>query len=130
MNAKKIAFFKKLLQEQRSILILEAQRTVSGMTDSKENFPDPTDRATLESDRNFLLRIRGRERKLILKIEEALERIEDGSFGICEKCGEDISEQRLKARPVTTHCIDCKKREEKPWKRPVGSNKPLFFSPT
>jgi len=112
MNAKKIAFFKKLLQEQRSVLIHEAQRTVSGMTDSKENFPDPTDRATLESDRNFLLRIRGRERKLILKIEEALERIEDGSFGICEKCGEDISEQRLKARPVTTHCIDCKKKEE------------------
>ena len=112
MNAKKIALFKKLLQEQRSVLIHEAQRTVSGMTDSKENFPDPTDRATLESDRNFLLKIRGRERKLILKIEEALERIEDGSFGICEKCGEDISEQRLKARPVTTHCIDCKKKEE------------------
>ncbi|MGA3083280.1 MAG: RNA polymerase-binding protein DksA [Thermodesulfobacteriota bacterium] len=112
MNAKKTAFFKKLLQEQRKVLIQEAQKTVSGMTDTKENFPDPTDRATLESDRNFLLRIRGRERKLILKIEEALERIEDGSFGICEKCGEDISEQRLKARPVTTQCIDCKKREE------------------
>ena len=130
MNAKKIAFFKKLLQEQRSVLILEAQRTVSGMTDSKENFPDPTDRATLESDRNFLLRIRGRERKLILKIEEALERIEDGSFGICEKCGEDISEQRLKARPVTTHCIDCKKREEAMEK--AGGTKPptvIFILP-
>lgn len=112
MNVKKLSFFKKLLHEQRNALILEAQKTVSGMTDGKENFPDPTDRATLESDRNFMLRIRGRERKLILKIEEALERIEDGSFGICEKCGEDISEQRLKARPVTTLCIDCKKREE------------------
>jgi DnaK suppressor protein len=112
MNAKKLASFKKLLQEQRNTLIMEAQKTVTGMTDSKENFPDPTDRATLESDRNFMLRIRGRERKLILKIEEALERIEDGSFGICEKCGEDISEQRLRARPVTTHCIECKKKEE------------------
>lgn len=112
MNAKKIAYFKKLLQEQKNILIMEAQRTVSGMTDIKENFPDPTDRATLESDRNFLLRIRGRERKLLLKIEEALERIEDGTFGICEKCGEEISEQRLKARPVTTLCIECKKKEE------------------
>jgi DnaK suppressor protein len=112
MNAKKLASFKKLLQEQRNTLITEAQKTVTGMTDSKENFPDPTDRATLESDRNFMLRIRGRERKLILKIEEALERIEDGSFGICEKCGEDISEQRLRARPVTTHCIECKKKEE------------------
>jgi DnaK suppressor protein len=112
MNAKKQKSFKKLLNEQRRTLIQEAQKTVSGMTDAKENFPDPTDRATLESDRNFMLRIRGRERKLILKIEEALERIEDGSFGICEKCGEDISEERLKARPVTTHCIDCKKKEE------------------
>jgi DnaK suppressor protein len=112
MNAKKLAAFKKLLNEQRNTLIMEAQKTVSGMTDTKENFPDPTDRATLESDRNFMLRIRGRERKLILKIEEALERIEDGSFGICEKCGEDISEQRLKARPVTIHCIECKKKEE------------------
>jgi DnaK suppressor protein len=112
MNAKKIAYFKKLLNEQRRALILEAQKTVSGMTDFKETFPDPTDRATLESDRNFMLRIRGRERRLLLKIEEALERIEDGSFGSCEKCGEDISEERLKARPVTTHCIECKKKEE------------------
>ena len=113
MNAKKIAFFKKLLQEQRSVLIHEAQRTVSGMTDSKENFPDPTDRANLETDRNFELRIRDRERKLILKIKEALSRIEDGTFGICEECGEDISEERLKARPVTTLCIDCKIEQEK-----------------
>jgi DnaK suppressor protein len=82
------------------------------MTDFKETFPDPTDRASLESDRNFMLRIRGRERRLLLKIEEALERIEDGSFGSCERCGEDISEERLKARPVTTHCIECKKKEE------------------
>jgi DnaK suppressor protein len=82
------------------------------MTDSKENFPDPTDRAAMESDRNFLLRIRDRERKLISKIREALERIDEGTYGICESCGEDISEQRLKARPVTTLCIDCKKRQE------------------
>jgi DnaK suppressor protein len=112
MNAKKTAYFKKLLNEQRRSLILEAQKTVSGMTDFKETFPDPTDRASLESDRNFMLRIRGRERRLLLKIEEALERIEDGSFGSCERCGEDISEERLKARPVTTHCIECKKKEE------------------
>ena len=112
MNARKITSFKKLLNEQLKTLIQEAQKTVSGMTDSKENFPDPTDRATLESDRNFMLRIRGRERKLILKIEEALERIENGTFGICDSCGEEIGEERLKARPVTTHCIDFKKKEE------------------
>ncbi|MCU0579806.1 MAG: RNA polymerase-binding protein DksA [Desulfobacterota bacterium] len=112
MNAKKMNQFKKLLNEQMKTLIQEAQKTVTGMTDGKENFPDPTDRATLECDRNFMLRIRGRERKLILKIEEALERIENGSFGICESCGDEIGEERLKARPVTTLCIECKKKEE------------------
>jgi len=97
----------------RKDLLSDANRTVSGMTDPAENFPDPTDRATMESDRNFELRIRDRERKLIGKIKEAIERIEDGTFGICEECGEDISEERLKARPVTTLCIDCKKKQEK-----------------
>ena len=82
------------------------------MTDSKESFPDPADRATLESDRNFMLRIRDRERKLINKIREALQRIEDGSFGICDSCGDDIDIDRLKARPVTTLCIECKRKEE------------------
>ena len=82
------------------------------MTDQRENFPDPTDRATMESDRNFTLRIRDRERKLIAKIRDALDRIEEGTFGICEECGEDISSERLEARPVTTLCIECKKKQE------------------
>ncbi len=82
------------------------------MSDLKENMPDPADRATLESDRNFTLRIRDRERRLIGKIKEALERIENGTYGICESCEEDISEKRLKARPVTTLCIDCKTKQE------------------
>ena len=67
----------------------------------------------MESDRNFELRIRDRERKLIGKIKDALERLENGTFGICDECGEDISEERLTARPVTTLCIDCKKKQEK-----------------
>jgi DnaK suppressor protein len=83
---------------------------MSGSKD--ENFPDPTDRASHETDRNFLLRVKDRERKLISKIKEALQRIEDGSYGTCEICGEAISEKRLEARPVTTCCIDCKKEEE------------------
>jgi DnaK suppressor protein len=82
------------------------------MTAHKENLPDPSDRASLESDRNFTLRIRDRERKLIVKIREALDRIEDGTYGICEECEEEISAERLKARPVTTLCIECKKRQE------------------
>ena len=112
MNQKKLESFRRLLDEKLEELLKEAERTVAGMTDSKENFPDPTDRAAMESDRNFLLRIRDRERKLISKIREALERIDDGTYGICESCGEDISEKRLRARPVTTLCIDCKKRQE------------------
>jgi len=112
MNKKKQDYFKKILSERLDELLQEANKTVSGMTDLREHFPDPTDRASMESDRNFTLRIRDRERKLIGKIREALERLENGTFGICEECGEEISEKRLKARPVTTLCIDCKKKQE------------------
>ncbi|MDD5205651.1 MAG: RNA polymerase-binding protein DksA [Deltaproteobacteria bacterium HGW-Deltaproteobacteria-21] len=112
MNDAKIQYFRGLLHEKLDELLHEANKTVSGMTSREENMPDPSDRATLESDRNFTLRIRDRERKLIGKIKEALERIETGTYGICEVCGEEISEARLIARPVTTFCIDCKKRQE------------------
>jgi len=112
MNKKDVKFFDELLQDRLQELLSHAGDTVSGMTEQKENFPDPTDRAALESDRNFMLRIRDREHKLIKKVKKALDRIESGTFGICEKCGEDISVKRLKARPVTTQCIDCKTKEE------------------
>ena len=112
MTKKKLEAFRKLLNERLDELLSEANRTVSGMTSQNDNLPDPADRATLESDRNFTLRIRDRERKLIGKIKEALERIDTKTYGLCEECGEDISEARLKARPVTTLCIDCKKRQE------------------
>ncbi|MBW2603222.1 MAG: RNA polymerase-binding protein DksA [Deltaproteobacteria bacterium] len=112
MKKKDIEYFKELLSSRLEELIGQADDTVSGMTAPKENFPDPTDRASLEADRNFMLRIRDRENKLIKKIKKGLDRIENGTFGICEKCGEDISVKRLKARPVTTHCIDCKTKEE------------------
>jgi DnaK suppressor protein len=112
MNKKELEFFKELLQKRLEELLSHADDTVSGMTEQKENFPDPTDRATLESDRNFMLRIRDREHKLIKKVKKALDRIENGTFGICEKCGDDISIERLKARPVTTQCIECKTKEE------------------
>lgn len=109
----KLEYFKALLTKRKQDLIEGTTETVVEMTDEDETFPDPNDRATLEADRNFLLRIRERERKLKTKIEKALERIEDGTFGICEECGEDISEGRLKARPVTTLCIKCKEEQEK-----------------
>ena len=112
MDEEKQAIFRDLLLKRLDELYVEAERTVAGMTDTEETFPDPTDRATLESDRNFMLRIRDRERKLILKIREALQRIDDGNFGVCELCGDDIGMDRLKARPVTTLCIECKRRQE------------------
>jgi DnaK suppressor protein len=112
MNKKDTEYFKDLLTNRLEELLSQADHTVSGMTTPKENFPDPTDRASLESDRNFMLRIRDRESKLIKKIKKALARIENGTFGICEKCGEDITKKRLIARPVTTQCIECKTKEE------------------
>ena len=112
LSKKKQTYFKTLLTGRLDALLDEANKTVSGMTDHGETFPDPTDRATLESERNFTLRIRDRERKLISKIKEALERLDQGTFGICEECGGDISDERLKARPVTTLCINCKKKQE------------------
>ncbi|MBT0664785.1 RNA polymerase-binding protein DksA [Geobacter pelophilus] len=118
MDVGKIEFFRSLLQEEMRVLLEDAGKTVSEMTAETTNFPDPNDRATQESDRSFELRIRDRERKLINKIKEALERIEEGTFGICEMCEEEIGEARLKARPVTTLCIDCKMEQERKEKLP------------
>ena len=112
MKKKDKEFFKNYLTERLEELLSQAGNTVTGMTETKENFPDPTDRAALEADRNFMLRIRDREAKLIKKIKAALDRIGNDTYGVCESCGEDITLKRLKARPVTTQCIDCKSKEE------------------
>ena len=112
LNEKDIEYFRELLAKSLEELLDHANDTVSGMSAPKENFADPTDRASFESGRDFILLIRDRESKLIKKIKNALERIENNTFGVCEKCDEDISVARLKARPVTTQCIDCKTKEE------------------
>jgi DnaK suppressor protein len=109
----KMKAYKLMLTQKINELLSEAGKTVNEMTNGKENYPDPNDRASLESDRNFELRIRDRERKLIMKMQEAIKRIDDGVFGICEVCGGPISEKRLIARPVTTLCIECKTKQEK-----------------
>lgn len=111
MNSKDTEYFRNLLNQRIAELRLEAGKTVENM-DEDENFPDPTDRASMESNRNSILRIRDRERKLIFKIQEALQRLNDGEYGICEQCGEEIGIERLKARPVTTLCIGCKSSQE------------------
>jgi len=112
LTKKKKEYFKKHLTQWLNELLTEANKTVTGMTDMRQNFPDPTDRASLESDRNFELRIRDRERRLIGKIRDAMDRLENETYGVCDACGEEISEKRLKARPVTTLCINCKKKQE------------------
>jgi DnaK suppressor protein len=112
MEPDRIEFFRQLLQERLADLLGEADRTRTDMTGAASPFPDPTDRASLETDRNFTLRIRDRERRLITKIREAMERLETGTYGYCEICGGEISEKRLIARPVTTMCIACKSRQE------------------
>ena len=114
LSKENLEYFRGILQRQLDELVKGAERTVDEMTgaEGKASFPDPADRASMESDRNFELRIRDRERKLISKIRGALEKIDDGTFGICEVCGEPIDFKRLEARPVTNHCIDCKTDEE------------------
>lgn len=113
MDKKTLNEFKELLNRQLEELLQDAGKTVLEMNEENVNFADPTDRASLESDRNFELRIRDRERKLISKIRQALQRIEDGTYGHCESCDAFISTQRLRARPVTTLCIDCKTEQER-----------------
>jgi len=112
MDKKTLQYFRGKLERMGEELLSEADKTLSEMTDHNDNYPDPTDRASAESDRNFELRIRDRERKLLTKIKEAIERIDNETYGICDDCGEDISVPRLEARPVTTLCIDCKTKQE------------------
>ena len=97
MKQRDLNSFKKLLDERRQELMSEAVGTMHGMglvEEGRETFPDPTDRASLEGNRNLTLRIRDRERKLISKIDEALGRIEDGTYGVCEECGGLIGVER------------------------------------
>jgi len=113
MKKEDLDYFKKLLSDQLMALLNDGVYTIHGMMNAIDNMPDPMDRASFDSDRNILLRIRDRESLLIRKIKKALEGLEIGTFGICELCGNEISIERLKARPVTTHCITCKTKMEK-----------------
>ncbi len=112
INRATLGRIRKKLNGMLADLEAEVASTVGGMRGGTGALPDPTDRASLESDRNLTLRIRDRERMLKKKIEDAIARIEDGTFGLCEVCGEQIGSERLEARPVTTLCIDCKESQE------------------
>lgn len=111
LRVKKIQEIKKKLISQKEALLAEAGEALNELP-GQTAFPDLGDQATAEIDRNFMLKLRGRERKLLKKIEDAIERIDKGVFGICDRCGEEINIKRLEARPVTSMCIDCKTQEE------------------
>ena len=114
----KISLREKKIQEIRKNLLMQRKELLVGAMEALNElpgqtvFPDLGDQATAEIDRNFMLRLKGREQKLLKKIEEALDRIDHGVFGICDKCGQEINVRRLEARPVTTMCIECKTLQE------------------
>ncbi|MEE9214050.1 MAG: RNA polymerase-binding protein DksA [Thermodesulfobacteriota bacterium] len=112
MNNEQLYFFKEILIRNMAQLLGVAEETLLNMSKGDGTFPDPLDRAMSESIRNLELRKRDRERKLLLKIQKAIRKTEDGSYGVCELCGEEISEDRLKVRPVTTLCFECKEEQE------------------
>ena len=110
MSAKKRKeYFKILLSQRLDELLTEAQKTAGGITDFRDESPNFTDEASIESDRNLVFRIRERESKLMRKIEHALKKLEDGTFGICEECGEEISGRRLEARPTAPCALNARK---------------------
>lgn len=107
LSKKKLENFEKTLRDRLNELLNEAEQVAKSFNDTRERFADPTDQAVVELDRSRMLRFKDRERKLIRKIEQALERIKSGTYGECESCGAQIEEARLEARPMTELCIDC-----------------------
>lgn len=111
LREEKIQEIKKKLIRQKDTLLSEAGIALNALPD-ETLFPEMGDQASAEIDRNFMLRLKGRERQLLKKIDESIEKIDSGTYGICEICGEEINIKRLEARPVTTMCIECKTEQE------------------
>ena len=120
MKEKDLIFFKNLLTNWLRELLGHSENTIVSLRDHTEHLSDPLDQATFDSDRNFRLRIRDRESGLIKKIRQSLEDIENKEYGICVVCGEEISIERLKARPVAKYCIKCKTKMEM-FERAIGA---------
>ena len=111
LREKKLREIRKKLNRQREELLSDAGIALTALPD-ETTFPELGDQASAEIDRNFMLKLKGRERKLLKKIDDAIEKIDNGTYGICESCGEEINIRRLEARPVTTMCIECKTEQE------------------
>ena len=112
MSPLQLEHFDAILSSWKGELMKEVDRTVHHMQDEASNFPDPNDRATQESEFGLELRTRDRERKLLRKINSALVRIDEGSYGYCDETGEEIGLKRLEARPVATMCVEAQERRE------------------
>lgn len=114
MNKKDLKKFKELLDERRQEILEQAESTKEkGMNFDPDDLPDEVDLASSEADQSMNLRLRDRERVLLKKVDKALKKIDDGEYGICESCGEEIGVKRLLARPVTDLCIKCKEEQER-----------------
>jgi DnaK suppressor protein len=113
MNERQLEYFKQKLMNWKDEILRESRETVTHLQKETENHPDLADRATSETDRALELRTRDRQRKLISKIDEALRRIEDQSYGYCEETGEPIGLARLEARPVATMSVEAQERHER-----------------
>ena len=113
MNDRQREYFRQKLLAWREDILREARETLQHLQDENQNHPDFADRASSETDRAIELRARDRQRKLIAKIDEALSRIEDGTYGYCEETGEPISIKRLEARPIATLSIEAQERHER-----------------
>ncbi len=129
MSPEQRAFFYRLLMDWRQQLMEDADKTLAAMTEEKAIFADPTDRAALETDRNFELRTRDRERKLISKIDRTISVLEANEYGFCEECGVEIGLKRLEARPVTDLCIGCKTRAERREKINLSEEEEILEEP-
>jgi DnaK suppressor protein len=114
MNKTQLKKFRKLLEQKRDDIVRRAQQTLSeDMTLDANELPDEMDLASTEYLQSFTFRLRGREKTFLSKIQKAIEKIDQGDFGQCEECGEEISLKRLEARPETTLCIRCKEEQER-----------------
>ena len=113
MNERQVEYFKTKLLDWKNSILEESKGTIEGMQQDTRNIPDSADRASEETDRALELRTRDRQRKLILKIDAAIRRIDDGSYGYCEETGEPISVKRLDARPIATLSLEAQERHER-----------------
>ena len=113
MSAKQLVYFTRMLENWKASILAESEKTRKYLQDERAQTADLNDRASQEEEFSLALRTRDRERKLLHKIDKALERIKQGTFGYCEQCGEEIGLQRLEARPTAELCIDCKHLAER-----------------